>query len=43
MISFIFRVEVKGIGREGMDWGHLAEDRVQWWAYANTVMKLRSA
>jgi hypothetical protein len=26
---------------EGVDWIHLAQDRDQWWALANTVMTLR--
>jgi hypothetical protein len=29
------------VGREGMDWMHLAQDRDKWWAVVNTVMNLR--
>jgi len=25
-------------GRGGMDWTHLAQDRVRWWALVNVVM-----
>jgi hypothetical protein len=28
------------VGREGVDWMHLAQDRDQWQALANTVMNL---
>jgi hypothetical protein len=26
-----------------VDWIHLAKDRDQWWAFANTVMNLRGS
>jgi hypothetical protein len=29
------------IGIDGADWIRLAQDRVQWWAFVNTVMNLR--
>jgi hypothetical protein len=29
------------IGRGGMDWIHLAQDRVQWRALVKMIMKLR--
>jgi hypothetical protein len=29
------------IGIDGTNWIHLAQDRVQWWAFVNTVMNLR--
>jgi hypothetical protein len=29
------------IGIDGANWVWLAQDRVQWWAFVNTVMKLR--
>jgi hypothetical protein len=28
------------IGWDGMNWMHLSQDRDQWWALVNTVMKL---
>jgi hypothetical protein len=35
------KIELREIGREGMDWMHLAQDRNQWRTFGNTVMKLR--
>jgi len=35
------RMDLKSIGREGVDWVYLAEDRDQWRAVVNTVMRLR--
>jgi hypothetical protein len=32
---------IKEIGWDGMDWIDLAEDRDQWMAFVNTVMRLR--
>jgi hypothetical protein len=29
------------IGIDGSNWIQLAQDRVQWWAFVNTVMNLR--
>jgi hypothetical protein len=34
-------MDVDEIGCEGMDWYHLAQDRVHWLALVNTVMSLR--
>jgi hypothetical protein len=34
-------MNVRKIGREGVDWMYLAEDRDQWRAVVNTVMNLR--
>jgi hypothetical protein len=34
-------MEFRGLGWDGMDWINLAEDRDQWRAYVNTVMKFR--
>jgi hypothetical protein len=34
------RVVLRVIGWEGMDWILLDQDRDQWWAVVNTVMKL---
>jgi hypothetical protein len=33
------KVDIKKIGRECVEWFHVAKDRVQWRALANTVMK----
>jgi hypothetical protein len=35
-----FKMYLKGIGYEGMNWIHLAQDRAQWWVLVNTVMNL---
>jgi hypothetical protein len=35
------KIELRGIGWGGMDWIGLAQDRDQWRALVNTVMKLR--
>jgi hypothetical protein len=35
------RINLRGIGRGGMYWIHLAQDRDQWKALVNTVMDLR--
>jgi len=32
---------LRGIGLEGVDWTHLAQDRDLWRAVVNTVMNLR--
>jgi hypothetical protein len=34
-------ISLKEVGCEGVDWIHLAQDRIQWRAVVNTVMKLR--
>jgi hypothetical protein len=34
-------MDLRGTGWEGVDWVHLAQDRDQWWAVVNTVMKLQ--
>jgi hypothetical protein len=34
-------MDLREIGRGGMDWNYLAQDRDQWRALMNTVMKLR--
>jgi hypothetical protein len=33
--------DLRETGIDGANWIRLAQDRVQWWAFANTVMKLR--
>jgi hypothetical protein len=35
-----FRMDVREIGWEYMDWMHLAQDRDQLWAFGNTAMNL---
>jgi hypothetical protein len=35
------RMDLQEIGREVVDWIHLAQDRDQWRAVVNTVMNLR--
>jgi hypothetical protein len=32
------RMGLREIGREGVDWMHLAQDRHRWWALVNTVI-----
>jgi hypothetical protein len=34
-------VDHKEVGREGVDWIHLAQDRDQWQAIVNTVMNIQ--
>jgi hypothetical protein len=34
-------MDLREIGRDGMDRIDLAQDRDQWWALVNTVMNLR--
>jgi hypothetical protein len=35
------KMDLREIGSRSMDWIHLAQDREQWRALMNTVMKLR--
>jgi hypothetical protein len=35
------KLDVREIGIDGANWIQLGQDRVQWWAFVNTVMKLR--
>jgi hypothetical protein len=35
------KLDVREIGIDGANWNRLAQDRVHWWAFVNTVMKLR--
>jgi hypothetical protein len=35
------RMDVREIGKGGMDWIQLVQNRVQWRALVNTVMNLR--
>jgi hypothetical protein len=34
-------IDLRGLGWEGEDWFHLAQERDQWRALVNTVMDLR--
>jgi hypothetical protein len=34
-------MDLREIGWDGMDWIHVAQDRDQWRALVNTIMKLR--
>jgi hypothetical protein len=35
------KMEFREIGMDGANWVRLAQDRVQWWAFVNTIMNLR--
>jgi hypothetical protein len=35
------KMNLREIGIDGANWIQLAQNRVQWWAYVNTVMNLR--
>jgi hypothetical protein len=35
------KVDLREIGIDGANWFRVAQDRVQWRAFVNTVMKLR--
>jgi hypothetical protein len=35
------KMDLKEIGIDEAKWIRLAQDRVQWWVFVNTVMKLR--
>jgi hypothetical protein len=35
------KMDLRERGIDGTNWIQLAQDRVQWWAYVNTVMNLR--
>jgi hypothetical protein len=34
------KMDLREIGIDGANWIRLAQDRVQWWAFVNTVMKI---
>jgi hypothetical protein len=40
-ITSMYKIDLREIGWDGMDWIDLAQDRDQWRALMNTVMKLR--
>jgi hypothetical protein len=35
------KMDLREIGIDGTNWIELTQDRVQWWAFVNTVMNLR--
>jgi hypothetical protein len=35
------KLELREIGINGANWMRLAQDRVQWWDFVNTVKNLR--
>jgi hypothetical protein len=35
------KVDLREIEIDGVNWIQLAQDRVQWWAFVNTVINLR--
>jgi hypothetical protein len=35
------KMDLQGVGCEGMDWIDLAQDRDRWWALRNVVVNLR--
>jgi hypothetical protein len=35
------KMDLREIGIDGANWIRLAQDRVRWWAFVNTVMNLR--
>jgi hypothetical protein len=35
------KLDLREIGIDGANWIRLAQDRVEWWAFVNTVMNLR--
>jgi hypothetical protein len=35
------KMDLREIGIDGANWIRLAQDRVQWWAFVNTMMNLR--
>jgi hypothetical protein len=39
--EFNIRMDLSSIGREGVDWIHLAQDRGQWRGLVNAVMNLK--
>jgi hypothetical protein len=37
----IIKLDLRGIGINGVNWIQLAQNRVQWWAFMNMVMNLQ--
>jgi hypothetical protein len=34
------KLDLREVGIDGVNWFHLAQDRVRWWAVVNLVMNL---
>jgi hypothetical protein len=43
-LSYIYlkKLDLREIGIDGENWIQLAQERVRWWAFVNTVMYLRA-
>jgi hypothetical protein len=35
------KLDLREIGIDGVNWIHLAQDRVEWWAFVNMAMNLQ--
>jgi hypothetical protein len=35
------KIDLREMGKDGVNWIHLAQDKVQWRAFVSTVMNLR--
>jgi hypothetical protein len=35
------KMDLREMGTDGANWIRLAQDRVQWWAFVNTILNLR--
>jgi hypothetical protein len=35
------KMDLREIGIDGVSWIQMAQDRIHWWAFVNTVMNLR--
>jgi hypothetical protein len=35
------KMDLREIGIDGANWIQVAQDRIQWWAFVNTVINLR--
>jgi hypothetical protein len=40
-VGYIIKLDLREIGIDGASWIQLAEDRVQWQAFVDTVLNLR--
>jgi hypothetical protein len=34
------KIDLEELSRQSVDWAHLAQDKVQWWAVVSTVINL---